>query len=130
MSTFGDAALRGLAWGMYDTTNIMFGGLTSLGMYRSGLDPFNTLYVDLESPSGFSSWAHPSYATPLNVNLNANGIDTTFAPLTSAIANPFWSYGLLGGGGIFGFGFPTTSTFVSANTYTPYGVKHHFHGYC
>ncbi len=121
MSSIGNAALTGLAWGVQDFSNIMFGGLTSLGMYRSGLDPFHTLYVNLDSPSGFSSWAHPSYATRMNVELNASGFDTTFAPLTSAISNPFWGGGLFGGG-IFGYGFPT-SPYMTSTTYTPLGAK-------
>ncbi len=120
MNSFGNAALTGLAWGAADLSNIVFGGLTSYGMYRSGIDPFNTLYVNLDSPSGFSSWAHPSYASKVNVELNAQGIDTTFAPLASAITNPF-SGGLFGGG-IFGYGFPT-STFVTSTTYLPLGAK-------
>lgn len=128
MSSFGNAALTGLAWGATDLSNIVFGGLTSYGMYRSGIDPFNTLYVNLDSPSGFSSWAHPSYASKINVELNAQGIDTTFAPLTSAIANPFWGGGLIGGGSVFGFGFPT-STYITSNTYTPLGVIPGFRGY-
>ena len=128
MSSFGDAALTGLTWGFYDTTNIMFGGLTSFGLHRAGVDPFHTLYVNLDSPSGFSSWAHPSYATPTNVALNAQGFDTTFAPLTSSYINHFWSGGLLGGGGIFDFGFPT-STYITSNTHTPLGVIPGFRGY-
>ncbi len=127
MSSIGNAALTGLAWGVSDFSNIMFGGLTSLGMYRSGLDPFQTLYVNLDSPSGFSSWAHPSYATRMNVELNARGVDTTFSPFTSAITNPFLGGGFLGGG-IFGYGFPT-STYITSNTVTPLGVKPGFSGW-
>ena len=100
MGGLSDAIFNGVGWGLYSTSNIFFGGLTSHAMYRSGLDPFDTLYVNLESPSGFSSWAHSSYATPMNVALNAAGFDTTWAPLTSSITTSFLGFGtgLLGGG--------------------------------
>ncbi len=133
MSSFGNAALTGLAWGAMDLSNIVFGGLTSYGMYRTGIDPFQTLYLNLDSPSGLSSWAHPSYASRVNVELNAAGVDTTFAPLTSSLGGTIWGGGFLGsglfsGGGIFGFGFPT-STYISSNTFTHLGMKPGFRGY-
>ena len=136
MSELSNAVLNGVGWGLYNTTNILFGGLTSRAMYRSGLDPFDTLYVNLESPSGFSSWAHPSYATPMNVALSAAGFDTTWAPLTSSITTSFLGFGtgLLGGGlwggGLFGYGFPSTyNTYISSYTTTPLGIKPGFHGW-
>ena len=126
MSELSNAILNGVGWGLYNTTNILFGSLTSRAMYRSGLDPFDTLYVNLESPSGFSSWAHPSYATRMNVALNAAGVDTTWAPLTSSITNSFLGFGT----GLFGYGFPTTyDTYISSYTTTPLGVKPGFYGW-
>ena len=151
MSELSNAIWNGVGWGLHNTTNILFGGLTSRAVSRSGLDPFDTLYVNLESQSGFSSWAHPAYATPMNVALNSAGIDTTWAPLTSSITNSFLGYGsnlfggglfggglfgggLFGGGlfggGLFGYGFPTTyDTYISSYTTTPLGVKPGFHGW-
>ena len=152
MSGLSDAVWGGVAGGLYDASNILFGGLTSRAMQRSGLDPFDTLFVNLDSPSGFSSWVHPSYATPLNVALNASGFDTTYAPLDSAISNSYlgrtltgglfgtglfggglfggglYDYGL--GGGLFSYGFPIASTYITSHTYTNLGVKPGFHGWC
>lgn len=108
MSEFSNAVFGGLTWGLHDASNILAGGLTSYAVQRSGIDPFNTLFVNLDSPSGFSSWVHPAYASPLNVALNASGFDTTYAPLSSAIGNSFLGTSLFGGGflggGLFGGG--------------------------
>ena len=146
MSGLSNAVWGGVAGGLYDASNILFCGLTARAVQRSGIDPFNTLFVNLDSPSGFSSWVHPSYATPLNVALNASGIDTTWAPLSSAIGNSYLGTTLLGGGlfggglfsgglydygigsGLFGYGFPS-STYITSHTYTNLGVKPGFHGY-
>lgn len=128
MGSFTNGLFGGLTCGLYNTTNILFGGLTSYSMYRSGLDPFMTLYPNLDSPSGFSSWAHPSYATPTNVILNASGFDTTWSPLTSSISNALFGGGFFGGG-IFGWGFPTGGTFMMTDTYTHLGVNPGFRGW-
>ena len=152
MSGLSDAVWGGVAGGLYDASNILFGGLTSRAMQRSGLDPFDTLFVNLDSPSGFSSWVHPSYATPLNVALNASGFDTTYAPLDSAISNSYigrtltgglFGTGLLGGGlfgtglygyglggGLFSYGLPIASTYINSHTYTNLGVTSGFHVWC
>ncbi len=128
MSDFTNGLFGGLTMGLYNTTNILFGGLTSYSMHRSGLDPFMTLYPNLESKSGFSSWAHPSYATPTNVILNTAGLDTTWAPLTSSIFDAFWGGGL-SGGGIWGWGFPSDSALMTTDTYTHLGVIPGFRGW-
>ena len=148
MSNFGNAALYGLGHGLGQLTNIAFGGLTSYSMRNSGIQPFDTLYMNLDSPSGFSSWAHPSYATPFNVNAAASGFDTTFAPLYSSFSTPFLGGGLFGGGfggglssglfgsglggGLFGFGynsFPTSNTFIEMKTDTHLGTMTNFRGW-
>jgi len=137
MSDISKGITLGLLTGLRDSTNILASGLTSYTMARSGISPNSTLYVNLDSPSGFSSWAHPSYATPMNVALSSAGFDTTYAPLTSAISSSFSSGtsflagslltrsilgGSLLGGGLFGFG------------YTDFGFHHHchhgFHHWC
>ena len=126
MSSVSNAVLNGVAMGLYNTTNIAFGALTSRSMFNAGIDPFDTLYVNLDSPSGFSSWADPSYASRINVGLNAAGMDTTWAPLTSAVTNAFTTNHLVGGG-LFGFGFNSgfgynTGTYISSSTWTPLGT--------
>ena len=126
MSSVSNAVLNGVAMGLYNTTNIAFGTLTSRSMFNAGIDPFDTLYVNLDSPSGFSSWADPSYASKINVGLNAAGMDTTWAPLTSAVTNAFTTNPLFGGG-LFGFGFNSgfgynTGTYISSSTWTPLGT--------
>lgn len=126
MSSVSNAVLNGISLGLYNTANIAFGALTSRSMFNAGFDAFDTLYVNLDSPSGFSSWADPSYATRMNVGLNASGYNTTWAPLTSAIANSFTSNQLFGGG-LFGFGFNSglgynTGTYISSSTWTPLGT--------
>lgn len=128
MGSVSNAVLNGVAIGLYNTTNMAFGALTSFSMRQSGLDPFMTLYPNLDSSSGFSSWAHSSYATPFNVIANANGLDTTFAPFTSAISNSF-SFGGLLGSNIFGYGFNNPSIYINSNTYTPLGCIPRFNGY-
>lgn len=127
MSSVSNAVMNGVALGLYNTSNILFGALTSYSMYRSGLDPFNTLFVNLDSPSGFSSWADPSYATPLNVELNASGYDTTFAPLTSAITGSFLNNPLFGGG-IFGYGY-SPQTYVNSSFHTHLGCRPGFNAW-
>ena len=126
MSSVSNAVWNGVAMGLYNTTNMAFGALTSRSMFNAGIDPFNTLYVNLDSPSGFSSWADPAYASKINVGLNAAGFDTTWAPLTSAITNSFVSNPLFGGG-LFGFGFNNgfgfnSGTYISSYTSTPLGI--------
>ena len=126
MSSVSNAVLNGVAMGLYNTTNIAFGALTSRSMFNAGIDPFDTLYVNLDSPSGFSSWADTSYASRINVGLNAAGMDTTWAPLTSAVTNAFTTNPLFGGG-LFGFGFNSgfgynTGTYISPSTWTPLGT--------
>lgn len=130
MSSTSDAILNGIALGLYNTANIDFGALTSRSVYNAGIDPFFSFNIDLDSPSGFSSSLHPSYATPSNVAYNVSGYDTTWAPLTSAITDSFITSPLLGRGfsgrGLFGFGFNnwfSTDTYISSSTWTPLGVR-------
>lgn len=133
MSEISNAIGWGIATGLRDTTNLIFGGLTARSIHRSGLDPFMTLYPNLDSPSGFSSWAHPSYASTTNVIANVNGLDTTWAPFTDSLSSWFGNSWLGGyGGGLFGYGFssfPSSSLYITSDSWTHLGHRPGFRGW-
>lgn len=104
--SFSDGFLMGSAIGM----NATFGSLTRSALGAGGLTPFDTCYVDLDSRSGFSSWADPSLAN--RFVLNSSMSSAPILPGIFAYTNPFaGGYGGYGGygcnsifGSLLGFG--------------------------
>jgi len=101
MSNFGTGFANGLVNGMAFGTMTMAArsGFYGMGMYNAGgLDYFDTVYCDLDSPMGLSSWADNGYMLN-NYGYIGNG---QFVGGYSGGYTGYSPFGIFGGFGGFG----------------------------